>query len=256
MVASPVRFDMVEKTQALIDAMREAAISAYPNEGCGLVVGIGKKTKLITCANISTTPAQTFMISPSDYRDAQKAYSILGVWHSHVDESNNPSPADMTGCEATDMPWFITSIYGPVSSNPVTDTIMFSPTGYEIDYLGRPYVLGTLDCYSLMLDYYKREFGVSLTDYARVSEAGTVNYDFFLSQAEHEGFVRQTEVEPKVGDIFLIQVGSVSPNHIAIYLGGDTILHHMNGRLSKRDIYGGYYQKHTSHHYRHLKNVD
>ena len=44
-----------------------------------------------------------------------------------------------------------------------------------------------------------------------------------------------------------MQVLSNVPNHAAIYLGGDVIGHHLYGRLSGRDVYGGYYKKHTTH---------
>jgi cell wall-associated NlpC family hydrolase len=45
--------------------------------------------------------------------------------------------------------------------------------------------------------------------------------------------------------------GSGNPNHIAVYIGNEMILHHGHGRLSRRDIYGGFWQKHTTHHLRH-----
>jgi cell wall-associated NlpC family hydrolase len=48
-----------------------------------------------------------------------------------------------------------------------------------------------------------------------------------------------------------MKVASSVPNHAAIYIGGDIILHHVYGRLSNRQIYGGYWRKHTTHHLRH-----
>jgi hypothetical protein len=51
----------------------------------------------------------------------------------------------------------------------------------------------------------------------------------------------------KVGDCFLMQVASPVPNHAAVYLGDGLILHHLQGRLSSRDVYGGYWQKVTTH---------
>jgi cell wall-associated NlpC family hydrolase len=49
------------------------------------------------------------------------------------------------------------------------------------------------------------------------------------------------------GDCFLMQVASPVPNHAAVYLGDGLILHHLQGRLSSRDVYGGYWQKVTTH---------
>jgi cell wall-associated NlpC family hydrolase len=44
----------------------------------------------------------------------------------------------------------------------------------------------------------------------------------------------------------LMQLSSSLPNHAAIYLGDQMILHHSQGRLSSRDVYGGYYWKNTA----------
>ena len=41
------------------------------------------------------------------------------------------------------------------------------------------------------------------------------------------------------------------PNHAAIYLGDQQVLHHVQGRLSSRDVYGGYYGKSTACALRH-----
>jgi len=51
--------------------------------------------------------------------------------------------------------------------------------------------------------------------------------------------------EPQVGDVILISVGANVPNHAAIYVGDQMVLHHAPKRLSKRDLYDGYWLKHT-----------
>ena len=43
-----------------------------------------------------------------------------------------------------------------------------------------------------------------------------------------------------------MQLESPVPNHAGIYLGDGVVLHHVQGRLSSRDVYGGYYQKVTA----------
>jgi len=35
------------------------------------------------------------------------------------------------------------------------------------------------------------------------------------------------------------------PNHAGIYLGDGLMLHHMYGRLSRKDTYGGYWREMT-----------
>jgi cell wall-associated NlpC family hydrolase len=65
------------------------------------------------------------------------------------------------------------------------------------------------------------------------------------------GFAVVDPDDLRVGDVLLMQVHSEVPNHAAIVLGDGLILHHLQGRLSSRDVYGGYWQKITTHTLRH-----
>uniref|UniRef100_UPI00111C49B0 NlpC/P60 family protein n=1 Tax=Xenorhabdus beddingii TaxID=40578 RepID=UPI00111C49B0 len=53
------------------------------------------------------------------------------------------------------------------------------------------------------------------------------------------------------GDGILICLGSQTPCHAAIYIGNQQILHHRPDRISKRDIYDGYWLKYTHSVWRH-----
>ena len=60
------------------------------------------------------------------------------------------------------------------------------------------------------------------------------------------GFKRLNPEETlQIGDVILMQVGADVANHAAIYLGEQMVLHHSPQRLSKRDLYDGYWLKHT-----------
>ena len=52
-------------------------------------------------------------------------------------------------------------------------------------------------------------------------------------------------------DVLLIHLEANLPNHAAVYLGDQQILHHVQGRLSSRDILGEYYIKNTAFVARH-----
>lgn len=74
----------------------------------------------------------------------------------------------------------------------------------------------------------------------------------YVDNLPNEGFkpIPVEDVQP--GDLILMQLGSPLPNHAAIYLGDQIILHHVQNRLSSRDVYGkGYYAKNTVSGYRH-----
>ena len=68
----------------------------------------------------------------------------------------------------------------------------------------------------------------------------------YLDNFAKEGFNETTLEQIAYGDLFLMQLESPVPNHAGIYLGDGVVLHHVQGRLSSRDVYGGYYQKVTA----------
>lgn len=236
---------------ALIESMNAEALRCYPNEACGLVIAKGKKPVLVPCENTASDKRNRFTIAPQDYADAAQQGEVVAIWHSHVDEPATPSEADKAGCEASELPWFITGIRKREEGFVYEGPVLHEPCGYESPYLERPYVFGVHDCWSLVRDFYKREFGIVLGDYQRVDQFWAKGLNFFVDNYENEGMVRVDGKQPERGDLFIIQTGSALPNHIAVYIGDDQILHHCHGRLSARAIYGGYWQKHTVIHLRH-----
>lgn len=75
--------------------------------------------------------------------------------------------------------------------------------------------------------------------------------NLYLDHFEEAGFVQVDEVELRPHDAILMQAGADRPNHAAIYLGDNLILHHFFGRLSSRDVWGGYWRKCATHFLRH-----
>ena len=240
-------------SQETFALMCEEGKRQYPNEACGLIVCVGKKSVAMTCPNTHEKPRDNFRIAPTDYAACAKLGKIIGVWHTHTDESPEPSEADRAMCEGTGLPWYVASVRKNAEGNFYHEgPVAIDPCGYETPYTERPYVYGIHDCYTLVCDYYRREFGILMKrDYPRIEEWWSKGYDFFTENYIIEGFVSVTGQEPQVGDVFIIQSSSQVGSHIAIYIGDDKILHHCHGRLSTRDIYGGYWEKHTINHIRH-----
>ena len=85
----------------------EHSVEEYPNEACGLIVmsALNGKPVVVKCKNISDDPSKSFIIDPSEYVDALKVGEVIGVWHSHVNQSADPSDADRFGCEVTNLNW-------------------------------------------------------------------------------------------------------------------------------------------------------
>ncbi len=230
----------------LVQQMLESAERAYPNEACGVLISEHRRPVLVPCPNVDERPGQQFTIDPNDYEAAEARGPVLGIFHSHVDESAEPSQADREMIEATQLPWHIVSWPGKGYSHTL-------PCGYVVPLEGRPFVHGIHDCYTIIRDFYKREYGIHLNDYPRKQEWwNDPEYDLYIDNFRNEGFV-PLDGEPMVrGDVLLMRCGeTLTTNHGAIYLGDGLILHHVTNRLSCTDVLNGYFRKAITHHLRH-----
>lgn len=240
--------------------MMQAAVAAFPEEACGLIVATGKnKYTLRVCRNASPHPETEFLITPDDQIATERDHNIVGVFHSHVNGTANPSDADRAGCEMSELPWFIINItrnYNPEidAAYRFSDVTVIKPQGFEMPYVERPYVFGVFDCWLLCRDYLKREFGIELDPLPalHIPDWFEGDVDILGDNYASQHLVRMAPGEPlKRGDILFMQMGKNMPDHCAVYTGDGLILHHLTDRLSGHAIYGGQWQKHTTHHLRH-----
>jgi proteasome lid subunit RPN8/RPN11 len=220
----------------------EHARAEYPREACGLLVIRKGREVYARCRNIGVGTDQ-FVIHPEDYAAADREGEIVGVVHSHPGTSPEPSQADRVACGASGLPWHIVGI-------PSEDWVRIEPTGFVAPLVGREWSHGVLDCYSLVRDWFRSERGVLLPNFARFDDWWKRGENLYLDNFSRVGFevVNFADLRNLLpGDCFLMQVASPVPNHAAVYLGDGLILHHLQGRLSSRDVYGGYWQKVTTH---------
>lgn len=243
----------MEVDKSIENFIANAAKLRYPNEACGFVIAKGRKTFAIEVRNEAPYPRNTFLINPDQYAEAEEQGEIVAVWHTHVDEAPTPSEADLAGCEASGLTWLIMSIYKRTDCFETTAVYPFSPSGHQQDFVGRPYIFGTFDCWSLVVDYLKRNHNIEMSnDYPRLQEFWLSDQtNFFDNCFEKEGLIEVTG-ELIDGDVLMFQTDtSGHANHTAVYIGEGKILHHITGRLSNIDVYGGYWEKHTVRHLRH-----
>lgn len=242
-------FDLNDEVR---QAIAEAGIREYPKEACGLIVTVGRKQRVFSCRNVAEDPRSNFIVDPLDYSVAADAGEVVAVWHTHPDAASAPSDADRAGCEGSELPWLIVGVSRANGDFSVSEPCLLEPQGFVMPYLGRPYVDGVFDCYSLVRDWFLRERGIVLPDFPRRHIDGTHISNLIGQLYEQAGFVRVDGDVPQVGDLFIMQINARGPNHLAVYLGDDQILHHAYRRLSSRAVYGGgYWQKHTVIHARH-----
>jgi len=240
----------------LLEEIHAHMISEFPREACGLLVANGRKQRYVPCRNMATSPSEHFILNPEDYADAEDSGKIIGIVHSHPNEASRPSDADKASCEATDLPWHIFSVYKmldePGQPVKITGDTAITPTGWEAPLLGRQFSFGTLDCFTLLRDFYHREMGIDLPDFDRTGkdkfwERGE---DLYMDNFKKFGFVVADGPMEK-GDLILMNVRSPIVNHVGVFLGdvhgvgSYLFLHHPYGALSTRDVYGGYWAEIT-----------
>lgn len=234
---------MIEIKEIVLSDIKEHAAKEYPKESCGLIIIKKGKQVYFPCQNIAE--GRDFAISPSDYARAEDEGEVMVVVHSHPNTSPKPSQADLIGCENSGLPWLIVNW-------PTGMTYQFEPSGYKAPLLGREYVWGITDCFTLIRDYY-RELGIEINDRPREKNFWHNGLNLYLDNYEKEGFTVVPDGVKGIQkhDVLLMQVRSPIPNHGAVYIGDGLILQHIEKRLSSRDVLGGLYQKVTTHVLRH-----
>ena len=227
------------KQDALVHAKEQD-----PKESCGLLIEIKGKEKYFPCKNLSTYSQQCFIIDPNDFIKAEESGNILAVIHSHPVTPPIASQADKISCENSDLPWHIV--------NPKTEQWgYYQPSGYKPTLLGRPWVWGVTDCWSLVRDWYKEEKNIILRDWDRpTTPQQFLEKPLFESCAWRTGF-RELRTDEKLinGDVLLMSILSPTLNHVAIFLDGD-VLHHLADRISCKEPYNQWLLKCTGKRYR------
>ena len=114
--------------------------------------------------------------------------------------------------------------------------------------------IGNRDCYDLVRDFYRDNFGMELTPYVRPHDWDSDKIDLIRNHYEAEGFEAITDWKPKdlrPGDILAMSINESNPNHLAIYVGDGKIIHHLYGRMSRVEPLHGFWRNLTSFIVRH-----
>lgn len=235
--------------------MKDAASREFPKEACGFLLKCDDQIEVFQSRNDARYPKTEFLINPDEYLRALELGEIVAVWHSHTDGNIHPTEADLAGCEASGLTWFLFNVDKENHDFKFYNLINFSPKGYEAPYVGRPYIFGSFDCWTICRDFYKREFQIELPDYPRIQNFWESDKTSFFDNHFHEAdLIDVSDRELVYGDIIYFQTDLTgNTNHAAIYVGDEKILHHREGCLSRHDrfIQGGYWKKHATKQLRH-----
>lgn len=214
--------------------IRTMAAQNPDTESCGFIMEDGG---LIMLPNIAHDQAGEFAIDPRDYAKWEPL-GIAGVWHSHI-ELDGFSPLDQTVMRSDSLPWAIYCLR--------TDKFHECDPNWTAPYVGRPFVYGIFDCYSLVSDYLAHEHQVHLPLWDR-GEYGEWNQPGFNPFDEEWAGIgkRVPSYSPlQDGDILLMNLGDHRghTDHIGVINEDLRLLHHLAEKESRVDVMGGAWQR-------------
>ncbi len=216
----------MELSNKTVIEIKEAACKAFPNEMCGMVVD----GEFVQLENTHDDPQNSFsMETVHDDYDA--------IIHSHTMtkiagriDPRSPSELDQEQYFVSGVPWGITATDGNAAMD-----IAWKDDNDRMDLVGRPFVYGVTDCWSLIRDYYHLH-GIELIDTVRSWEwESNPEKDYYGDLWQSEGFYRVNSMELQRGDMIFFKIKGNRYNHAAIYLEDNKILHHLMGKLSSED---------------------
>ena len=209
----------------IIQDIIKHAENDWPYESCGLVL----ENEYMPCENLSPTPSNSFQIDTILYDDLRD--KVRFVVHSHNDYPHLTKD-DIFMQDLSCKPWcMVNVIQGKV------DNLYYWGDTLPIETLiGRHFIHGINDCYTLMRDYYRLK-NIVFPRIAADYEWAQNKENHILENYEELGFVPIGLSEVKEGDVLVFKVLSKTPSHIGIFVGKNHFLHHLDDCLSRREAF-------------------
>lgn len=229
---------MGQLSKAEIARFFDYAQTKYPSEACGYVVRKGRKAVFIPVDNVSDDAGSEFVMDARQQLAIEESEEVIGLIHSHPDcLAARASEADIAGCNTSEIPWTIITVPGG-------DVVEIQPAAAPL--IGRAFVLGSYDCWGLMVDWHKMQ-GVDIPHYddrPRTAwwESGE-NPWYTEENIAAAGFIMQDK--PTIGSMIFMQVSAPTVNHVGVIVPDGQMLHHLYGQLSGRTPYGGFWRDRT-----------
>ncbi len=230
----------------VIEAIFAHGKAVYPRESCGMVVRTAEGERYMPCRNdaAGNLALGCFVMNEEDQKAAEDLGEVLAIAHSHPNASADPSDADRVMCSKSEVPWIIVGVPSGVVR-------FLEPSEKGLPLVGRTFHHGVVDCYSLVRDYYKEKLDLELSNYRRTDDWWLRGENLYVRNFQKEGFAVVAHdgksVVPQPHDVILMQIRSDQLNHAAV-MDPDRpghILHHLHGQLSRHDVWGGIWARHT-----------
>lgn len=247
---------------AILAQIQQHAAAEYPKECCGFVIDQGNNVFcVVKCVNLypdlpldDKTPKNpvkssrnSFLISTLDEIEASKRGNIIAVYHSHPDGKAEMSAGDILASEETCYPYLVVQCPGGGWAS-------YAPKGFECKLVGRPFIYAVYDCFTLVRDYHRAEYGIVL-DPAIYKQFGwwmsNREEDFYTSSLLKLGFEYTDELQKGTVVLMHYPSSAKAPNHLGMFNGDGFMLHHLSARPSELVPYGGIWEKNTRRLFRH-----
>lgn len=212
------------------------------NESCGFIL---ENNKVFPAKNIHDIPSKYFKISLDEFRKAEQISRVIAVYHSHPSGKTDFSDADKIASETLKIP-FVLYVNG--------DFFVYQPHNYQIPLVGRDFLLGSLDCLTLVIDYYREKLNIVLPDishpyrfkFSEWESCQEENSSILVDYFKRNHFIEVHQ--PCKHDIILIKTPKIKyPIHCLIYLGEGKILHHPYEGKSEIRGYTSGFKKFKTH---------
>ncbi len=219
-------------------------------EQCGIIVN----GEAIALENKHSDPCNHFHLSPQDLYPYQD--NIQAIFHTHCQNEHSGwlSYDDVRSAQMSALPIIVyhTSFdcwdyYDPREPNPFPLVSSdFNPTDIN-SYVGVPSQWGRSDCFAIARCFYLGMFNIDIGEFTRSDASSFPQSDYRCPWADsvYPTINKYETLEPY--DMIAIALrGGLDPNHVAILLPDNNILHSPQiGGLSKIETYGNFWRKRT-----------
>lgn len=240
----------------LKEKIKSESIKKYPQEICGFIYldKTSYKFDIYPCRNVANNKNNNFLISPQEYLSCSSLGKITACYHSHSNENLDFSEMDKENSNKYNIHYILYNVK-------YDEFKFYSPNSEKNPYIGRPFMLGQSDCFTLMQEYAIKEENIiinfpKINSYPRsLKDIKDLYENNFIEQ----GFVRLDKDTPlKQSDGLMMLFPNVSetyPTHAAVYLGDGLILHQPYNSFSCVNLYDSFYKKHTNYVLRHRSKL-
>lgn len=215
------------------EIIKKLALQKPNEEICGLIL---KDGSVFQCKNISNNKGVHYLIDPREIQSVQD--NIYCTYHSHPYTTSIPSKEDELIAKKIGLSGLIFSLKD-------YSFCFYSPDNSPIPLLGRPFILGTLDCIELVRDYYKLNLNIEIPNKDFYDLRLLSFFEMPLSKyntEENEGIMKDyfvsigfSEVNNlMINDVLLFKEKNIIPAcHAMIYIGNGQFIEQSSFSVSK-----------------------